>query len=48
MSHPEAAEDIHPPMFDTTVPIQMRVNVRWRKGAQGEPAIRAVADWAIG
>jgi hypothetical protein len=47
MSHPEAADDIHPPMFDTTVPIQMSVNVRWRKGAHGEPAMRAVADWAI-
>jgi hypothetical protein len=32
MSHPEAAEDIHPPMFDTTVPIQMTANVLCRKG----------------
>jgi hypothetical protein len=40
MSHPEAAEDIQPPMFDTTVPIQMTVNVRWRKGAQAEPVVR--------
>jgi len=28
MSHPEAAEDIHPPMFETTVATQMTVNVR--------------------
>jgi hypothetical protein len=27
MSQPEAAVDIHPPMSDTTVPIQMIVNV---------------------
>ena len=27
MSQPEAAVDIQPPMFDTTVPIQMIVNV---------------------
>jgi hypothetical protein len=32
MSQPEAAADIHPPMFETTVPIQMTVNVRWRNG----------------
>jgi hypothetical protein len=40
MSHPEAADDIHPPMFDITVPIQMTVNVRWRKGAQAEVGAR--------
>jgi len=28
MSHPEAADDIHPPMFETTVATQMTVNVR--------------------
>jgi hypothetical protein len=47
MSHPEAAEDIQPPMFDTTVLIQMRVKVRCRNGAQAEPVLRAIADWAI-
>jgi hypothetical protein len=36
MSHPEAAEDIHPPMFETTVAIQMTVKVLWRNGAQGD------------
>ena len=34
-------------MFDTTVPIQMTVNVLWRKGAQAEPVVRKTAGWAI-
>jgi hypothetical protein len=36
MSHPEAAEDIQPPIFETTVAIQMTVNVRWRNGPHGD------------
>ena len=40
MSHPEAAEDIHPPMFETTVAIQMTVKVLWRNGPQGDDAGR--------
>jgi hypothetical protein len=47
MSHPEAAEDIHPPMFETTVAIQMTVNVLWRNGPQGDEVGRKTADWAI-
>jgi hypothetical protein len=47
MSHPEAAEDIHPPMFETTVAIQMTVKVLWRNGAQGDDVGRKTADWAI-
>jgi hypothetical protein len=46
MSQPEAAEDIHPPMFETTVAIQMTVNVLWRNGAQGDDDLKT-ADWAI-
>jgi hypothetical protein len=44
MSHPEAAEDIHPPMFETTVASQMTVNVRWRNGPQGDDVGRNTAD----
>jgi len=44
MSQPEAAEDIQPPMFETTVPAQITVNVLWRKGAQGEFCVRGTAD----
>jgi hypothetical protein len=40
MSHPEAADDIHPPMFETTVATQMTVNVRWRNGVHGDEAGR--------
>jgi hypothetical protein len=47
MSHPDAVEDIHPPMFDTTVAPQMTVKVLWRKGAQGDAVGLKTADWAI-
>jgi hypothetical protein len=40
MSHPEAAEDIHPPTFETTVAIQMTVKVLWRNGPQGDDVDR--------
>jgi hypothetical protein len=46
MSHPEAAEDIHPPMFETTVAIQMTVNVLWRNGTQGDDGLKT-ADGPI-
>jgi hypothetical protein len=36
MSQPHATLYIQPPIFDTTVAIQMTVNVRWRKGAHAE------------
>src|ERR1700722_10665986 len=36
MSQPHATLYIQPPIFDTTVAIQMSVNVRWRKGAHAE------------
>jgi hypothetical protein len=36
MSQPDAAADIHPPMFETTVPIQMTVKVLWRNGLHAD------------
>jgi hypothetical protein len=38
MSQPDATLYIQPPTFDTTVAIQMTVNVRWRNGAHAEAA----------
>src|ERR1700686_1209728 len=38
MSQPEATLYIQPPMFETTVAVQITVNVRWRNGAHAAVA----------
>jgi len=38
MSQPLATLYIQPPMFDTTVAIQISVNALWRNGAHAEGA----------
>ena len=36
INHADAELYIHPPMFETSVAIQMTVNVTWRNGLHGE------------
>ncbi len=43
MSQPDATLYIQPPIFDTTVAVQISANVRWRKGAHAEGAACGVA-----
>src|SRR5450631_4005226 len=38
ISQPEATLYIQPPMFETTVAVQITVNVRWRNGAHAAVA----------
>jgi hypothetical protein len=39
MSQPDATLYIQPPIFDTTVAVQMTAKVRWRNGAHAEEAV---------
>src|SRR5208282_3288455 len=47
ISQPEATLYIQPPMFETTVAIQITAKVRWRNGAQAEAAWTGEAEGSL-